>query len=68
MPASRQQLITYLWFYDTNVSDNVSFCRQEKQIRYAPRKARTDVRKHIKGRVVKKEDYDSDTVDVTRSY
>ncbi|XP_015579129.2 putative zinc finger protein At1g68190 isoform X1 [Ricinus communis] len=41
---------------------------QEKQIRYAPRKARTDVRKRIKGRVVKKEDYDSDTVDVTRSY
>ncbi|KAI9169119.1 hypothetical protein LWI28_007237 [Acer negundo] len=39
--------------------------RQENQIRYPLRKARADVRKRVKGRFVKTEDYDSDTTDVT---
>lgn len=39
--------------------------RQENQIRYPLRKARADVRKRVKGRFVKAEDYDSDTADVT---
>nr|AJD87515.1 CONSTANS-LIKE 10 [Dimocarpus longan] len=39
--------------------------RQEKQIRYPLRKARADVRKRVKGRFVKTEDYDSDTTDIT---
>ncbi|XP_041012900.1 zinc finger protein CONSTANS-LIKE 9-like [Juglans microcarpa x Juglans regia] len=40
----------------------------EKQIRYPSRKARADIRKRVKGRFVKAESYDSDTVDVARSY
>ncbi|XP_057995596.1 putative zinc finger protein At1g68190 [Hevea brasiliensis] len=40
---------------------------QEKQIRYGLKKARSDVRKRVKGRIMKKEDYDSDTINVTRS-
>ncbi|KAL5828198.1 hypothetical protein ACOSQ4_019995 [Xanthoceras sorbifolium] len=39
--------------------------RQENQIRYPLRKARADVRKRVKGRFVKTEDYDSDTTDIT---
>ncbi|WCJ24454.1 B-box zinc finger family protein [Euphorbia peplus] len=41
---------------------------KEKQTRYAPRKAGSDVRKRVKGRMAKTEEYDSDGVDVTRSY
>ncbi|PON87007.1 Zinc finger-domain containing protein [Trema orientale] len=40
----------------------------EKQIRYPSRKANADVRKRVKGRFVKREGYDSDSVDVARSY
>lgn len=42
----------------------------EKQIRYPSRKARADVRKRVKGRFVKSGGggYDSDSVDVARSY
>lgn len=40
----------------------------EKQIRYPTRKARADVRKRVKGRFVKKENYGSDFIDVTQSY
>lgn len=40
----------------------------ETKIRYPSRKARADVRKRVKGRFVKTEGYDFDTVDVTRSY
>uniref|UniRef100_A0A5B7B9T2 CCT domain-containing protein n=1 Tax=Davidia involucrata TaxID=16924 RepID=A0A5B7B9T2_DAVIN len=42
--------------------------RYEKQIRYASRKTRADVRKRVKGRFVKAEGYESDTIDVARSY
>lgn len=44
------------------------FFRHEKQIRYPSRKANADVRKRVKGRFVKREGYDSDSVDVARSY
>ncbi|XP_021299382.1 putative zinc finger protein At1g68190 isoform X3 [Herrania umbratica] len=40
----------------------------ERQIRSASRKARTDVRKRVKGRFPKMEDYDSDNANGTRSY
>ncbi|EXB89375.1 Putative zinc finger protein [Morus notabilis] len=41
----------------------------EKQIRYPSRKARADVRKRVKGRFVRSTaGYDSDSVDVARSY
>lgn len=40
----------------------------ENKIRYPSRKARADIRKRVKGRFVKKEGYDSDSIDVTRSY
>jgi hypothetical protein len=44
------------------------FFRREKQIRYPSRKARADVRKRVKGRFVKREDYNSESIDVTQSY
>ncbi|KAA8532636.1 hypothetical protein F0562_032548 [Nyssa sinensis] len=40
--------------------------RYEKQIRYASQKTRADVRKRVKGRFVKAEGYESDTIDVAR--
>ncbi|KAF5442353.1 hypothetical protein F2P56_035020 [Juglans regia] len=40
----------------------------ESKIRYPSRKARADIRKRVKGRFVRTENYASDTVDVTRSY
>ncbi|KAK9276355.1 hypothetical protein L1049_005887 [Liquidambar formosana] len=40
----------------------------EKQIRYSSQKARAGVRKRTKGRPVKAEGYESDTINVTRSY
>ncbi|OMP08044.1 hypothetical protein COLO4_06824 [Corchorus olitorius] len=40
----------------------------ERQIRSASQKARTDVRKRVKGRFPKMEDYDSDNANVTRSF
>ncbi|KAG4148970.1 hypothetical protein ERO13_D05G316200v2 [Gossypium hirsutum] len=39
----------------------------ERQINSALRKARTDVEKRVKGRIVKREDYDSDNPNVTKS-
>nr|DAD35453.1 TPA_asm: hypothetical protein HUJ06_006093 [Nelumbo nucifera] len=39
----------------------------EKRIRYASRKATADVRKRVKGRFVKAEVYESDTINMTRS-
>ncbi|MBA0746575.1 hypothetical protein Gogos_009081 [Gossypium gossypioides] len=39
----------------------------ERQINSASRKARTDVEKRVKGRIVKREDYDSDNPNVTKS-
>ncbi|KAK9106246.1 hypothetical protein Scep_023090 [Stephania cephalantha] len=40
----------------------------EKRICYASRKARADVRKRVKGRFVKARGYESDSINVTKSY
>ncbi|XP_065881453.1 zinc finger protein CONSTANS-LIKE 9 isoform X2 [Euphorbia lathyris] len=47
---------------------DVTMKRKEKQTWYAPRKAGIDVRKRVKGRLAKTEEYDSDSIDITRSY
>ncbi|KAK8356321.1 hypothetical protein V6Z11_A05G348900, partial [Gossypium hirsutum] len=39
----------------------------ERRINSASRKARTDVEKRVKGRIMKREDYDSDNPNVTKS-
>ncbi|XP_062110011.1 zinc finger protein CONSTANS-LIKE 10-like isoform X2 [Humulus lupulus] len=40
----------------------------DKQIRYPSRKVNADVRNRVKGRFVKRQGYDSNSVDVARSY
>ena len=54
--------------YGKHLCNNFLFHRQERKIRYAPKKAGNYVQKRIKGRVAKTEDYNSVTIDVTRSY
>lgn len=58
----------FFWLCPFMVNLYILFFRHEKQIRYPTRKARADVRKRVKGRFVKKENYDSNFIDVTQSY
>ncbi|KAF8390080.1 hypothetical protein HHK36_024601 [Tetracentron sinense] len=48
------------------VSPSVFTC--EKPIQCVSLKAKSDVRKRVKGQIVKAEGYESDTFDVTQSY
>ncbi|KAL3501783.1 hypothetical protein ACH5RR_036232 [Cinchona calisaya] len=42
--------------------------RSEKQSRYTPRKARSDVKKLVRDQILKTQDYESDGINVTRSF